>query len=164
MPLAYHSSCAATKAGVWALGRVLNEELRLAGVGKRIKVVTLMPWAADTPFWTHAANYSGHKPRMILMDDPDKVAEAIVWVSLHPREELPVGWKAQAASTFHTILPDLTEKISADIVHREMAKGSPDPATPGAVHRPTPEGRGVEGGVRQRMDREDKARQRTDPR
>ncbi|PSJ39469.1 SDR family NAD(P)-dependent oxidoreductase [Allosphingosinicella deserti] len=164
VPLAYHSSYAATKAGVWALGRTLNEELRLAGVGKTIKVVTVMPWAADTPFWSHAANYSGHKPRMILMDDPDKVAEAIVWVSLHPREELPVGWKAQTASTFHTILPDLTERISADIVHREMAKGSPDPATTGAVHRPMEEGRGVEGGVRKRMDREDKARKQSGPR
>ena len=105
VPLAYHGSYAATKAGIWALGRVLTEEVRLAGMKRRIKVVTIMPWAADTPFWQHAANYSGRKGRMAAMDDADKVLRAIVWSSLPPREELPVGWKAQAASTFHTIAP-----------------------------------------------------------
>ena len=158
IPLAYHSSYAATKAGVWALGRTLNEELRLARLGDRIKVVTVMPWAADTPFWAHSGNYLGHAPRMIAIDDPGKVADAIVWVSVHPREELLVGWKAQGASTAFTLFPDLTERIAADIFHSETVKGSPDPASSGAIHRPMPEGRGVDGGVRQRMKREDQAR------
>ena len=32
-----------------------------------IEVGTIMPWAVDTPWWTHAANYTGHAPRMAMM-------------------------------------------------------------------------------------------------
>lgn len=160
IPLAYHSSYAATKAATWALGRTLNEEIRLAGLKHRISVVTVMPWAVDTPFWQHAANYTGHKGRMAMMDGPEKVVQAIVWSSLHPREEVAVGWKAQAASTLHTIVPDLVEEVSANIVHAEMLKGSPQASGSGAVHRPLPEGTGVSGDVRKRMKAEDAARKR----
>ena len=162
VPLAYQATYSASKAAVLSLGRSLNEELRLSGMGKRIKVATVMPWAADTPFFQHAGNYSGHAGRMIMMDDPGKVVDAIVWVSVHPREELPVGWKAQAVSSAHHLAPDLTERIAANIEHREqMVKGSPTPATSGAVHQPTPQGTAVEGGVRARIKREDAAARQT---
>lgn len=160
VPVAYHAVYAATKAAVLGLGRAINEELRLSGLSGRIKAVTVMPWAADTPFFPHAGNYTGHQPRMIMLDDPRRVAEAIVWASLHPREELPVGWKAQGAVTAHRLFPDLTERVAADIQHREFQKGSPAPSTSGNVHRPMEEGRDVVGGVRQRMKREDQARRR----
>lgn len=157
IPLAYHGTYAATKAGVLSLGRSLNEELRHAGYGKTIKVATVMPWAVDTPFFQHTANYSGHADRMTMLDAPDKVVQALVWVSLHPREELPVGWKAKAASSAHHIFPDLTERISANIHRAELRRGTPVSPTAGSVHRPITEGRGVEGGVRDRMKREDAA-------
>ncbi|HEY0436947.1 MAG TPA: SDR family NAD(P)-dependent oxidoreductase, partial [Phenylobacterium sp.] len=100
VPLAYHASYASTKAAILALDRALNEELRLNGA-PQIKVATIMPWAVDTPFWTHAGNYSGGTPRMAMMDDPRKVVNAIVRASLRPREEVPVGWKAQGAVWAH---------------------------------------------------------------
>ena len=155
IPLAYHATYAATKAGVLSLGRSLNEELRHAGKGRAIKVSTVMPWAVDTPFFQHEANYSGRADRMVLMDGPEKVVRALVWVSLHPREELPVGWKAQMATTAHHIFPDLTEHLSANIHRAQIAKGTPVPPASGSVHAPVPEGRGVEGGVRARMKAED---------
>ncbi|WP_088335308.1 SDR family NAD(P)-dependent oxidoreductase [Sphingomonas mucosissima] len=157
VPLAYHSAYGATKAGVLSLGRSLNEELRHAGHGKAIKVATVMPWAVDTPFFQHTANYSGHADRMALMDGPEKVVQALVWVSLHPREELPVGWKAQAASSAYHLFPDLTERVSANIHRAELAKGTPQAPTSGSLHQPVAEGRNVEGGVRARMKREDAA-------
>lgn len=55
IPLAYQASYAASKAGVLSLGRTLNEEIRLSGA-RSIAVVTVMPWAADTPFFEHTAN------------------------------------------------------------------------------------------------------------
>lgn len=91
-PLAYEASYAASKAGVLALGRALNEELRLARLSG-VHVATVMPWAADTPFFVHAGNYTGRQPNMVALDPPEKVVEAIVWVSVNPREELPVGWQ-----------------------------------------------------------------------
>jgi short-subunit dehydrogenase len=155
VPLAYHATYAATKAGVLSLGRSLNQEIRHAGHARTIKVATVMPWAVDTPFFQHTANYSGHADRMALMDGPEKVVQALVWVSLHPREELPVGWKAQMASSAHHILPDLTERISANVHRAQIAKGTRQTATSGSVHQPMPEGRGVAGGVRARMKAED---------
>jgi short-subunit dehydrogenase len=155
VPLAYHATYAATKAGVLSLGRSLNEEIRHAGMARTVKVATVMPWAVDTPFFQHEANYSGHADRMVLMDGPEKVVQALVWVSLHPREELPVGWKAQMASSAYHIFPDLTERLSANIHRAEIAKGTPMAATAGSLHEPVPQGRGIDGGVRARMKAED---------
>lgn len=77
---------AATKAAVLSLSRSLNQELRLAGEDD-IKVGTIMPWAVDTPWWRYAANYTGHAPRMAMMDDPQIVIDAIVKACIHPDEE-----------------------------------------------------------------------------
>jgi short-subunit dehydrogenase len=157
VPLAYHSTYGATKAAVLSLGRSLNEEIRHTGQGRTIKVSTVMPWAVDTPFLQHTANYSGRADRMAMMDGPEKVVQALVWASIHPREELPVGWKAQAASSSHQLFPDLVERISGNVHRAEMAKGRPTPPTSGSVHQPMAEGRTVEGGIRARMKQEDAA-------
>jgi NADP-dependent 3-hydroxy acid dehydrogenase YdfG len=143
--------------GCSALGRSLNEEIRHAGYRRTVRVATVIPWAVDTPFFQHTANYSGHADRMVLMDGPEKVVQALVWVSLHPREELPVGWKAQMASSAHHLFPDATEAISANIHRAQLKKGTPQPPTAGSVHQPMDEGRTPDGGVRARMKVEDAA-------
>ena len=158
VPMAYQASYAASKAAVLSLGRTLNEEIRLSGLNK-IAVSTVMPWAIDTPFFAHAANYSGGTPRMAAMDDPQKVVDAIVWVSIHPREELPVGWKAKGTYLSHHLFPDLTERIAANISHKyQIEDAPPAPPTVGNLYQPMQAGRTVEGGVRQRMAREDAQR------
>jgi short-subunit dehydrogenase len=160
VPLAYQGSYSATKAAVLSLGRVLNEELRLSRKAN-IHVATVMPWAVDTPWWTHAANYSGGTPRMAAMDDPEKIVNAIIWVSLHPREELAVGWKAKASYASHHIFPDLTERMSANIAHNyQIETAPPAPPTSGTLYEPMEEGRTVEGGIRERMKRENEARKK----
>jgi short-subunit dehydrogenase len=158
VPLAYQGSYSASKAAVLSLGRALNEEIRLSGL-RGIKVATVMPWAADTPWWPHAANYSGGTPRMAAMDGPEKVVNAIVWVSLHPREELSVGWKAKASYASHKILPDLTERLSANIANKwQIETAPPAPPTSGTLHEPMQAGQAVDGGVRKRMEAENAAR------
>lgn len=161
VPLAYQASYSASKAGVLSLGRALNEEIRLSGINT-IEVATVMPWAIDTPWWEHAANYSSGTPRMAAMDDPQLVVDAIVWVSLHPQEELAVGWKGKASYASHHLLPDLTERISANTAHRwQIETAPPAPATTGTLHTPMESGREVSGGVRQRMQQEDAAREQS---
>lgn len=155
VPLALQNTYAATKAGVLSLGRSLNEELRLAGYAERIKVATIMPWAVDTPWWKHAANFTGHKPRMMAMDDPQIVVNAIVRACTDPKEEMPVGPKAHLSKLSHHIFPDLTERLSANIAEREKEKGEPAPNTSGSLFVPMADGRGVRGGVRERMEIED---------
>lgn len=154
----YHSSYAASKHAIVGLGVSLNQELRFAGT-PRIKVATVLPWAADTPYFTHTANYSGGTPRMVLFDDPGRVADAIVWTALHPRKEVAVGFKAKAAITGHRLLPGLGQDIAGDVLHRvQVETAPPAQATSGSLHRPMPEGTGVRGDVHERMKREDAAR------
>lgn len=158
VPLAYQSSYAATKAAVLSLSKTLNEELRLVGDHETIKVGTIMPWAVDTPWWSHAANYSGRTARMVAMDDPQIVVDAIVTACTDPKEEQPVGPKARVADISHSIFPDLTKRVSAKTIDNESERGAPQPATDGSIYAPTPDGTGVDGGARERMKQEDAAR------
>lgn len=153
-PLALQNTYAATKAAVLSLSRSLNEELKLAGEDG-IEVGTIMPWAVDTPWWVHAANYTGRAPRMAMMDDPQLVVDAIVKACLHPSEEQPVGWKAKSSDIMHHLFPKTTERISANVAMAEAKKAMPEPPHTGALHRPMADGLTIEGGVRERMRKED---------
>ncbi|AOB33282.1 short-chain dehydrogenase [Bordetella sp. H567] len=158
VPLAYHASYSASKAAVLSLGRALDQEIRLSGQ-RDISVATVLPWAADTPVLQHAANYSGRTPRMVSMDDPQTVVDAIVWVSVHPQDTLPVGWKARGVYVMHHLLPGMTESIAADMQHKkQMEDAPPAGSTDGALYRPSPADTGVEGGNRARQQREDAVR------
>ncbi|MDT3666506.1 SDR family NAD(P)-dependent oxidoreductase [Cronobacter dublinensis] len=157
VPLAFQSSYAATKAAVLSLGRTINEELRLNDYND-IKVATIMPWAVDTPWWTHAANYTGHAPRMAAMDSPEKVIDAMVKACFKPEEEIPVGWKARSSNLSHHLFPDMTEKLSAKVINRSVEKAQPLAATTGAIYTPMADTTTIDGGIRARMKQEDNAR------
>jgi len=157
VPMAYQSSYAATKAAVLSLSRSLTEELRLAG-HEEIKVGTILPWAVDTPWWTHTANYSGHAPRMAAMDDPAIVVDAIVAACTDPKEKQPVGVKAHGANLSHQLFPGLTERLSANTAGSEIDKATPVPGSAGSIYEPMAEGTTVDGGIRARMKKEDGAR------
>jgi NAD(P)-dependent dehydrogenase (short-subunit alcohol dehydrogenase family) len=145
LPLAWHASYAATKAGVLALGRALNEELRRAGRDD-IHVATVLPAATDTPFFRHAANYSGHRPGMILLDPPEKVVNVVLHTALHPREEAIVGWKGRLVYHGHRFFPDLTEWGAALIYGRAVLDAAPSAApTTGNLYRPSPGPGAVQG-------------------
>lgn len=158
VPLALQNTYAATKAAVLSLSRSLNEELRLAEKGDRIRVATIMPWAVDTPWWIHAANYTGHAPRMAAMDEPELIIAAIVEACTDPKEEMPVGYKAHASAFSHHMFPDLTERVSANLAASERDKAIEVPITNGSVFEPMAQGTTVEGQIRHRMKAEDSAR------
>jgi short-subunit dehydrogenase len=144
VPVAYQSSYSASKAAVRSLGEVLHQELRLSG-DRDIHVVTIMPWAASTPFWQHLANHSGGTVTMLALDDPDKIVNAILRSSLHPRRrQLPVGWKAHAAIKTHRLFPYFTEWLSAQLAHKYQYKNGPaQPSSSGNLFNPVREGRSV---------------------
>jgi short-subunit dehydrogenase len=158
VPLAYQGSYAASKAAVRSLGESLNQELRLAHYND-IKVVTIEPWAVDSPWWRHAANYSGGTPRMAAMDGPEKVVNAIIWSSLHRRKEVQVGWKAKFSYYFHHMMPHFSERFTANVAHKyQIENAPPAPNTDGSLFKPMPTGTGVDDGVRSRMKKEDEER------
>jgi short-subunit dehydrogenase len=151
IPLAYQASYAASKAGVLSLGRAINEGIRLSGMGARMAVATVLPWAIDTPFFQHVANYSGHEPRMIAKEDPQKVIDAVIWVSLYPREELSVGWKAIGGYIAPRIAPDISaETIAGSLYHQvQMVNEPPAPPTSGNLYQPVYGTGTVEGTMRE---------------
>jgi short-subunit dehydrogenase len=151
LPVAYQVAYSASKAGVRSLGLALSQELRIDGY-KKIKVVTIEPWAADTPFWRHLANYTGGAPSMLAMDPPSKIVNAVLRKSLRPRREVPVGWKAHSAWGMHHMLPRFTERITANVGHHYQIKfGPPVQDTVGAIYQPMKIGTGIEDGARERM-------------
>lgn len=154
VPLALQNSYAATKAAVLSLSRSLNEELRLSGHADSIKVATIMPWAVDTTWWIHAANYTGHAPRMAMMDDPELVVDTIVKACTEPEEEMLVGPKARTFKASHRLFPDLTERTSASLSKKQSRKGTAAANTEGTLFTPMAEGSGIEGGIRERMKEE----------
>jgi short-subunit dehydrogenase len=157
-PLAYQATYAASKAAVRSLTLALGQELRVNGYSD-IKVVVIEPWAVDTPWWGHAANYSGGTPRMAAMDPPEKVINAVLRKSLRPSKEVPVGWKAKGSWTMHHLLPRFTEKFSASVAHRyQVTTAPPAKDTTGSIYKPMQSGRGISDGVRERMKREKKER------
>lgn len=151
-PHAYQAAYSASKAGIRSLSLALGQELRLNN-HDNIEVVVIEPWAADTPFWRHAANYSGVEQKFLAMDEPNKVVNAILRKSLRPSKVVPVGWKAKGSSFFANVLPRLNEWFTANIAHKyQMEKPPKAPPTDGALHEPMQTGRGVEDGVDERMD------------
>lgn len=158
VPLAYQASYSASKHGIVGLDGALNQELRLDGLDA-IKVVTVEPFATDTPWWDHASNYSGHTPRVGGMEDPQGVVDAIVWMSIHPQAEIAVGWKASSYTSAHRLLPRLVEDKAADAVHdSQFGVAPPAPLTSGTLYQPMATGTDVDGGVRERLKAEDQRR------
>lgn len=156
VPHPYQASYSASKAGVLSLGRVLNQELYLDGM-RDIHVVTVMPWALDTPLWDHAANYTGHQAQLPTMDGPEKAVNAIVRALIDPQDEITVGYKAKLAYWNHRIAADVNEYLTAHAVRKaEVEMNPPAPATSGNLHRPVEAGQDVSGGIRERMERQSK--------
>lgn len=135
VPLAYQASYAATKAGVLSLTQTLQQELRLSDING-VSVASVLPWAVRTPFWRHAGNHSGKALRMPLMDEPERVADAILQASLAPRVAQPAGWKARAALVGARLAPRLTSRLSADLAHARIGQGATTPPSSGAVLAP----------------------------
>jgi short-subunit dehydrogenase len=151
LPFPHYSSYVASKHAVVGLGASINQELRAAGT-KKIHVVTLNPYATDTPWFDHAANYSGHKPRQILLDPPEKVIAAIVDATVRPRPEINVGYKTNLAIASQRIARRLTHNVTAAVLQKVTIDDSPPAAmTSGTLYQPMQEGDTVDGGIRKRL-------------
>lgn len=155
-PHAYQAAYSASKAGIRSMSLALGQELRLNGL-KKIKVVVIEPWAVDTPFWRHAANYTGVEQKFALMDEPEKVVNAVLRKSIRPKKIVPVGWKAKGSSFFANVFPRFNEWLTGSVAHRHQIEMPPAaPATKGSLYTPVPEGRGIDDGVDERMKQQKK--------
>ena len=159
-PHAYQAVYSATKSGIRSMDLALSQELRLNDL-KKIKVVTIEPWAVDTPFWRHAANYTGVEQKFAAMDEPNKVVNAVLRKSVRPKKIVPVGWKAKGSSFFANVLPRVNEWLTGNLAHKYQMKMPPEtPKTEGSIYKPMAQGSGVDGGVVEKMKKDKKARRK----
>ena len=146
MPQPYASAYTMSKHAVRALGMSLRQELVL-DKQKNIHVSTVMPATIDTPFFQHAANYTGRTPKaMPPVYPPQDVAETIVEMARHPKREVYVGKVGPLMNLQMKFMPAMTERSAATMVDREQLADTPSPSTTGNLYEPMPAGSDVSGG------------------
>ena len=147
VPAPYFSSYAAAKHGVVGLGASLRQELSEAKIDS-IRVCTVMPTTFDTPFFEHAAQYTGKEASPIPPTyDPSEVVDMIVRMTVEPEDEVTVGTAAKVMEFAHRLFPDTTEAMMARQTHKaEFEEAPPGPETSGSLHEPMSTGTGVRGG------------------
>jgi short-subunit dehydrogenase len=145
----YYTSYAAAKHGVVGLSQALRQEIaqnRLDG----IHVCLVMPTAHDTPFFDHAANYTGHEVTAPApLHDPQNVVETLVRLAADPRDQEIVGADGVIKILMKKIVPGLEEKLAAKQLHRTQMERPPAAGpSPGAVQAPIQQGTEVSAGRR----------------
>jgi short-subunit dehydrogenase len=145
----YYSSYAAAKHGVVGLASSLRQEVKQNGIDG-VHICTIMPTAHDTPFFDHAANYTGREitpPKPL--HDPQKVVDAIVRIARDPEDEEIVGADGIAKLALANVLPAVSERLGARQMHKtQMEQPPPAGDSPGAVRAPMREGTEVSAGRR----------------
>lgn len=157
-PAPYYASYCASKYGIVGLCASLRQELALERADG-IRVCAVLPMAADTPFYEHAANYTGHSLQPFPVTDPWQVVDALVQALDRPRDEIVVGLPAKAAMASQQFMPWLTEGATAAVSQQlQMEDAPPADVTVGNLHAPVQAGTGVEGIARARMAAERRVR------
>ena len=149
VPTAYYGAYTAAKYGVVGLSAGLRQELRQNNIDT-IRVCTVMPQSHDTPWFEHAANYTGHEVQALPpVNSAEDVIETFVHLALNPEDEIVVGAAGKAMSTLHAVFPALAEKmLGAEARKKQMTEAPAAGPTSGAVLHPTEKGTGVSGGRR----------------
>ena len=147
VPSPYFSSYAAAKHGVVGLSASLRQELMEDKIDT-IHVCTVMPTTFDTPFFEHAAQYTGHEASPIPPTyDPKEVVDTIFGLATDPKDEVSVGTAAKVSNFAHHLFPGLVEKMMARQTHKaEFEKAKPGEESSGSLHEPMESGSGVKGG------------------
>jgi short-subunit dehydrogenase len=114
----YFSAYVAAKHAVHGFGKSLRQELTLEGA-KNVHVCTVMPATIDTPFFQHAANYTGRVLKALPpVYSAARVAEVIADCAEHPKREVFVGNSARLFNFQYRLSAALAETALAKMVAR----------------------------------------------
>ena len=152
-PAPYYASYCASKYGIVGLCDALRQELA-AQEASAIRVCAVLPMAADTPFFDHAANYTGHTLQPFPITDADEIVAAIVGVVNAPQDEVTVGLSATAATIAERLSQTLTHGMTGAMTQLLQGDAPEAPIEEGNLRRPLAIGTGVHGSVLQRLDME----------
>jgi short-subunit dehydrogenase len=142
----YYSAYASSKFAIRALSESLRQELE--GLeGTDIHICTVMPATIDTPFFRHAANFTGRAVKALPpVYAPELVAQTMLSLAKRPRRETFVGSAARMIGFMHYYMPMLAEPIVARQVDMLHFKEEDSPSTSGSVLTPMQEGTGASDG------------------
>lgn len=151
-PAPYYASYCASKYGVIGLCDALRQELA-AQNQPEIRVCAVLPMAADTPFYDHAANYTGHTLQPFPITNAEEVVDAIVRLVDRPQDEITVGLSATAAMIAERLSHTVTHSATTAVTQVLQMEQAPDaPPASGNLHRPVAIGTGVHGSILERLD------------
>lgn len=113
---AYSSAYGISKYGVRALSDTLRQELLDTG----IRVCTVYPASTDTPFFQHAANYTGREVKPLgSVSNARDVAHAIVQLVRSPKPDTLVGKSGYIVEPLHWLAPRLHARVLRSKTERD---------------------------------------------
>jgi short-subunit dehydrogenase len=114
-----------------------------------IHICTVMPSVIDTPFFQHAANFSGRSVRAAPpVYTAEEVAETVVELTERPQAEVIVGGFGKVAAAQKRMAPSFTTWFTGRSLHTGFLSAGLSEDTTGALFGPVRDGRGVSGGWR----------------
>jgi NAD(P)-dependent dehydrogenase (short-subunit alcohol dehydrogenase family)/uncharacterized protein YndB with AHSA1/START domain len=129
MPLPGMSAYTASKHGL--VGFVETARVELEESGSPVTLSLVNPGPVDTPLWDRLESSTGLLPPAPPdLYSPESVAEAVVAVIRHPREELTVGGFARAQVAFYSYFGGIAKRLLRTLARLEHTAGD----------RPAPEG------------------------
>ncbi|TBR09172.1 MAG: SDR family NAD(P)-dependent oxidoreductase [Lysobacter sp.] len=151
-PAPYYASYCASKYGIIGLCDALRQEVATHGQ-QDIRICAVLPMAADTPFFDHVANYTGHSLQPFPITDADEIVAAIVGLVESPQDELTIGLSATAATIAERLSQTITHGMTGAMTQLLQIEQAPEsPIDEGNLHRPAMIGTGVHGSILQRLD------------
>jgi len=146
IPTPYQAPYIAAKHAVLGFVETVRQELMLEGLDD-IHVGSVLPGPVDTPFWQHAANYSGRDIKPLEpLSTPEQVADAFVGMVFRPRAEVGVGAPAWLLELGYALGRDRLERRMADMTRRNLFADRTRPRSPGSLGRPMAAGTDTSGG------------------
>ncbi|MFM2044635.1 MAG: hypothetical protein RLY86_3211 [Pseudomonadota bacterium] len=158
VPTPYQSPYVAAKHAVLGFLECVRQELREEGQ-RSIQVGAVLPGPVDTPFWQHAANYTGREIQALPGTvTAEAVAGAMLRMARHPRREIGVGASARMLELGMALAGGRMERSLARTTRRHLFGPAAAGRGPRSLMRPDPNGTGTDGGWKQRAEAGSSAR------
>jgi NAD(P)-dependent dehydrogenase (short-subunit alcohol dehydrogenase family)/uncharacterized protein YndB with AHSA1/START domain len=145
MPLPGMAAYTASKHGLVGFLETVRAELEESGSSVTLSLVN--PGAVDTPLWSNLESSTGllpPSPPTPTLYSAEAMAEAVVSVIRHPRNELTVGGFARSQVAFYSHIGSLGRRAMRALARLEHTAGD-RPAGPGGLSEPKGQGQ-IEGG------------------